>query len=134
MSEEKVMLSGRIPSELKELVDADRRNNQEVLRSALWREFGGERRSDIERRIEEKERRISMVRTERDERDREIETMEQELSALRRKLEETESRREAQLKKAREELAGVPKEPENPAIKNWAGKLDLTPSELLEEL
>jgi len=83
---EEVMLSGRVPKELKELVDADRRDNQEVLRAALWREFGGERRADIERRIEEKERRVSMIRSEKNERQRELEREQSELEALQTKL------------------------------------------------
>jgi len=134
MSNETVMLSGRVPKELKELVDADRRDNQEVLRAALWREFGGERRGDLERRVEEKERRISMIRTEKNERERELEREESELSALRSKLDQTDTRKEAKLSEARDALSGVPHEADNPAIKNWARKLDMTPSELLEEL
>lgn len=87
---EGVMLSARVPEELKDLVDADGRANQEVVRAALWREFGGERKSDIQRRIEEKENRVSMIRREKNERDRELEREQNELEALRSKLDAVE--------------------------------------------
>lgn len=41
---------------------------------------------------------------------------------------------EADLAEARDVLENVPRDPENPAIKNWADDLDMTPEELLEAL
>jgi len=128
------MLSGRVPEELKELVDADRRDNQEVLRAALWREFGGERKADIERRIEEKERRVSMIKSEKNERERELEREENELHALRKKLEAEEQEQDAQLEQALEALSDVPWEESNPAIQKRAEELDMDPEALIAEL
>jgi len=134
MSEESVMLSGRVPQELKELIDADRRDNQEVLRAALWREFGGERQADIERRIEEKERRVSMIKSEKNERERELHREQNELEALKSKLEiELEEKQEG-LDKAHEALQDVPWKPDNPGVEHWAGKLDIEPETLISEL
>lgn len=79
-------LVAEIPAELKDLVDADRRTNKEVVKAALWREFGGERKSSLERRIEEKKHRISMIESERNERNRELEDERTELDALEQKL------------------------------------------------
>ena len=127
-------LVAEIPEELKALVDSDQRTNREVVEAALWREFGGERMGALERRIEEKERRISMVQSERNERERELQEMQDELQALRAKRESAERQEKAQLEEAREALETVPKEADNPAVKNWANKLNMTPQELLEEL
>lgn len=79
-----------LPDELKALLDADKRSNSEVVEAALWREFGGERKGALQRRVEEKQRRISILESERNERDREIEDARGELEALRRKLEAVE--------------------------------------------
>jgi len=134
MSEEMVMLSGRVPGELKELVDADRRNNQEILRAALWREFGGERQADIERRVEEKERRVSMIQSEKNERERELEREQKELAALREKLNSEEKEQQVRRQEAFDVLENVPWNPDNPAIQTNADDLDMTPEELIAEL
>lgn len=134
VSEEKVMLSGRVPKELKELVDADRRDNQEIMRAALWREFGGQRLADIERRIEEKERRREIVKKERENRDNELEELNSELAALKSKKSSEQSEKEALLSDAQDALEGIPLNVDNPAVENWAGKLDMEPAELIDEL
>jgi chromosome segregation ATPase len=134
MTDDTERLVAEIPSELKELVDADRRTNKEIVEAALWREFGGERKGALQRRVEEKRRRISMIETEKNERQRELEEERQALDALESKLEATQTEREMMLSEAREQLADTPKDAENPAVKNWAEKLDMTPEALLEEL
>lgn len=134
MSEEKVMLSARIPEELKELVGADRRTNEEVVRAALWREFGGERKASIDRRIEEKERRISMVESERNERERELEEVRKELEALKTKREKMESNERDAHRQALEKLSNVPADPSNGFIIDTAEELDMTPEELAREV
>lgn len=87
-AEEMVMLSGRVPESLKRLVDADERNNQEVLRAALWREFGGERKAALERRLEEQRDRVSLIERQRNERQRELEDEQDELERIKTLLEE----------------------------------------------
>lgn len=134
MSEDVEMLSARVPEELKQLVNADGRNNQEVVRAALWREFGGERKSDLERRLEEKENRIAMIQREKNERERELDREQQEAEALRSKLEAVSSFDEKQRQETFETLETVPWEPDNPAIQTNADDLDMTPEELIAEL
>jgi len=85
MSDDEERLVAEIPSELKGLVDQDSRTNKEIVQAALWREFGGQRMSALERRIEEKQRRVSMIESEKNERQRELEEERQELEALREK-------------------------------------------------
>lgn len=130
MSEETTLLGVRVPVELKELVDADRRTNQEIVRAALWREFGGERRSALERRIEEKERRISMIETERNERERELEEMRSDLEALRDKLDGKEDFQTQIVEEAVETMSIHPDVGhDHLAAENWADKANLTPEE-----
>jgi len=57
-----------------------------------------------------------------------------EKERLEERLSEIQSTNEERLEEARQQLKGVPKDPDNPAIQNWAEKLDLKPSELLEKL
>jgi len=71
-TEDRERLVAEIPEELKRLADADERTNQEIVEAALWREFGGERKAALDRRIEEIENRLGMVKRERNERNREI--------------------------------------------------------------
>jgi chromosome segregation ATPase len=83
---EKIMISGRVPWELKQLVDSDNRDNQKVIEDALRREFGGTNKASIERRIDEKRQRVGNLETERNERDREIEQLQNEIEALNEQL------------------------------------------------
>jgi len=131
MSEERLV--AEIPQELKDLVDADSRNNKEIVISALWGEFGGERVGALERRIEEKKNRISIIESERNERGRELDELKEQLEKLKRskdQLEET----TPDIEEVAGELEGVPLEVGNPAIKNWAGKLNMTQKDLIAEL
>jgi len=138
MTDDEEMLSARVPEDLKRLVDADERSNQEIVRAALWREFGGERKASVERRIEEKENRINMIRREKNEREREIEEEEQDLEALKAKVESIEEKQdeyENQLEDKAELLPDPPgRDPENPAVKKQAEKLGVEPEQLLDDL
>lgn len=84
MSEEERLVAD-IPSELKQLIDADSRTNKQVVISALWDEFGGQRASDIEREKREKEDRRTYLQEQVDERLGEIEELDQQIQALERK-------------------------------------------------
>lgn len=132
MSEDRVVLAARVPEELKDLVDADTRTNQDVIEAALWREFGGERLGALERRIEEKKRRISTIESERNERERELEQERKELEALQSKLEtqkeSTDKTRRVLLRK----LKRVPDDPEHPLVQDVADELDISPEEAIE--
>lgn len=90
MSGDSEMLGARIDPDLKRLVDADPRNNQDVVSAALWDEFGGKRRSAIEVRIEHKDRRISQIESEIEDLQEEKAAVERERESLTRQLEEME--------------------------------------------
>jgi len=134
MSDETEMLSARVPEELKRLVDADERTNQEVVRAALWREFGGERKASIDRRIEEKENRINMIEREKNERERELEQEQTELEALKAKREKIEGQESEERKAVIRKCEMVPADPENGYIQDWSEDIDMTPEELAREV
>ena len=134
MTEELVMFSGRVPVELKQLVDADPRDNQEVLKAALWREMGGERMASLERRIEEKKDRINMIEREKNERERELVQERDELDALELKLEKEESKESELMQDVKEKLENVPLNPENPGVQAQAERVDMEPTELIKEI
>jgi len=138
VSDETERLVAEIPPELKELVDADRRTNKEVVEAALWREFGGERVGALERRIDEKERRISMLESERNERDREIEQEREELEALENKIETTLSHKEEQIedyarriKFTEMKAAGLVLDTPEDTVELWADQAGVTVDELV---
>ncbi|ELY91444.1 hypothetical protein [Natrialba taiwanensis] len=131
MSEERLV--AEVPDELKRLVDADSRFNKEIVQAALWREFGGEKNSAIDQRIDEKKKRITVVENELEKREAELEELRRELKALEAKREEKSSKAE----QVRDNLENIPEEsltPDNPAVKTQAEKVDMEPAELLKEL
>jgi len=131
---ERVMLSARVPEELKDLVDADKRDNQEIVRAALWREFGGERLGDIERRIEEKENRIKMYTEEIEDRESELNEEKRELQALKQKRQKEKQQSKEDVQESLEALETVSWDVENPAIQTHADELDMKPKALIAEL
>lgn len=48
--------------------------------------------------------------------------------------EEQQSEREQELEEVKEKLTDAPRDPENPAVKKYAGELGMTPEELIDEL
>jgi len=132
--EELERLVAEIDKPLKERAKADPRSIKEIVESSLEREFSTAATAAVERRIDEKESRITALTREINERKRERADEKDELERLRRQLESHEERTHSRLEEARETLEDVPREPDNPAIKNWADDLGMTPAELLEEL
>lgn len=133
-SDDTVLLAGRIPTWIKEMVDADPRDNQEILRVALQKEMGGRRQSELEVRLEQLDRRLSVVDQEQDELMEEREGLEQQRARIKSRIEESSDAEEQKLANARDVLEDVPHDPTNPAIENWASDLGMTPDELIEEL
>lgn len=78
MSDESVQVSFYIPPELHRLVGADSRDNSDVAKVALWREFGGEKKGALEQRIDEIEDREDMIQKEIDNRESELEELDKE--------------------------------------------------------
>lgn len=88
-------LVAELPSELKHRVDADPRDNKQVVIAALQTEFATEEEAAVQRRIEEKEERIATLKGERNEREREIEQNMEELESLQRRLDSIDANEEA---------------------------------------
>jgi len=61
-------------------------------------------------------------------------SVQSELEHLEEKLSREEARKQEKLQEARDTLEPGQFVPENPAVENWADKLDMTPEELIEEL
>lgn len=98
-------LVAEIPAHLKELVDSDSRSNKDVVITALWKEYGGEELASIERRIDEKKRRISNVESEKNERERELDELREALELLTERKEQMKTRREQSVEAMAQEAA-----------------------------
>ena len=127
-------LVAEIDSDLKARAKADPRSIKQIVNDSLEREFSTAETAAIERRIDEKRQRIQTLEREINERERELAKEQDDLARLERQLEDYTNHAEKQLEKARKALEGVPREADNPAIENWAGKLGMTPAELVEKL
>lgn len=79
-----------LSDDLKRFMDADSRTKREITETALWREFGGTRKSSIDIRIEHKDRRIEVLRDEIEDLKQELETEREERELLVAKREEIE--------------------------------------------
>jgi chromosome segregation ATPase len=139
-------LVAEVPEELKRLVDADKRTNREIVEAALWTEFGGEKEAAIDRRIEEKKKRISLIKSERNERNRELEEQREELKTLQTKKEKLSQEEENHWKEAVENITPTNPQkrlssydaetwtpnPENKKVQIYAERLEITPEEFCE--
>jgi len=63
-----------------------------------------------------------------------LESIQSQKERLREQLKSSEKETEALLSDAKQALEHTPKEPNNPAIKQWASDLGMTAQELIEEL
>ncbi len=95
MTEDTERLVAEIPAELKRRVDADPRTNKEVVEAALKTEFATEEEAAVQRRIDEKERRLSNLKSERNERDREMNEVREELETLKNRLKSVDEMKQA---------------------------------------
>jgi len=134
MNDDEERLVAMIETELKERAKADPRTIKEIVNEALEREFSTAETAAVERRIDEKQQRIQTLEREINDRKRELAQEEDDLERLTRQLTNYKAHKNNQLEEAREALDDVAREVDNPGIKNWAGKLGMTPNELLERL
>jgi len=122
-----------IDSELAEIVDRrDEFNLSGFVNVCLEQHFAADgatspqatalkaKLEQIEEELEDAERKRERLRTRRQEIEDELDDVEGEEPEL--------------LAQAREKLANTPRDPDNPAIQNWASKLGMPSEELVEEL
>jgi chromosome segregation ATPase len=91
----------------------------------------------VERRIDEQKARITQLEQERNERDRELAEAKDTLQRLQSQLDAHEEQETQKWDEARDAFENFDDEkltPDNPAVENWAEKLGVTPSELLDEV
>jgi len=92
-----------------------------------YRTDGNREKAALKLRQEQKQRELESVRDE-------VKRIENDLKEITELLQEVEEVKADQWDEAVEALSNAPKEPDNPAIENWADKLGVTPTQLIEEL
>lgn len=137
MSED-VQFFARIPRNLKQLVDGDERTNKEVAKTALWREFGGERQELIDMRINQKREEEEMILQHINELEDDLEDVREEKQALLSKKAEMEEEQDAYEEHLEDLekflLQGRHLDPSHPRVKNAANIGDVEPTEVIEDL
>lgn len=131
------MLAVRVPSELKDMVDVDKRTNQDVVEAALWREFGGEKKSALETRAREKRNRIEQIQQEKEKREEELEDHQKELRAIESKIESVEVKQDAKEKREEklfESLTSCPANPNNSRVIKVAKELGESPEKVVQRM
>jgi hypothetical protein len=115
--------------EVKAYLDANGRNASETVNRLVQMEMGEEVVNEqlIKMRMDmEKDRYEDAAQKARGHLER--------YNQLSQRLEQQREKTEEKLQEARETLQAGQFYPENPAVENWADKLDMTPEELIEEL
>lgn len=87
MSQDEIQLKVRVPEDLKDLVDADSRNNKEVVKAALWNEFGGRKKSALEAKKQHKEEQMQAIQNEIEAEREDKRRVQQEIEAIQAKIE-----------------------------------------------
>lgn len=127
---DKVSTSVTLTTENREYLDREVNNRSAFINDLIEAHRNG--KSDMEEAIARHRREQLLSELNRVE-SRE-EQIKDELEHIQMRISEEQERKAEQLEKAKDALAEVPKEPDNPAIENWADKLDMTPRELLDTL
>ena len=126
-----------LPEEVADLLDAHPRSNSDLAESALQSYLSSGELEDVERRLDELDRRESVVESERNERNRELERIAEQRRSLEKRRERLKNKRQSDrkdLNKAIEQLADAPRDPDNPAVESQARKLGIKPEDLVAEL
>lgn len=91
------------------------------------RKTGDVATAGIDVQIQQKQRELENAKSR-------VENLRQDLEELSRLREQLMVEETAGIEKARDALEGADRDPANPAIKNWADKLGITPQDLIERL
>jgi len=127
---EKVRTSVSLTQENKAYLDSETNNRSAFINDLIDAHRKG--KSDMDEVVARYRR--EQLEAERRKAQNTVERVESELETIDKQLAEKQAEKEDALDEAREVLADVPKDPENPAIQNWADDLDMTPEELIDEL
>jgi len=138
MKDEVKQFKVRIPRNLKQLIDSDQRTNKQVAKTALWREFGGERKELIDMRISQKEDEEEMILQHIQELQDDLEDVRDQKQALLSKkaeMEEEQNAYEEHLEELEEFLLqGRHLDPSHARVKNAANVGDMEPTEVIDDL
>lgn len=134
MTDGLVLVGVRIPKELKNHLDSDHRPNQKVVTDALRRELGDEEQVRIKQKLEELDRRIVNIQSEKSKRERKLEELTEERGRLEKLQQEKEDRREQYAEDCLDAIGHLPDDPANPAVDNWADKAGIDNEEFYEML
>jgi len=88
---------------------------------------GGDKQSMLELREDQLKSDIANLEGQLESKREELERVQEQLSQHRQK-------QQNQLKEAAESVKHVPLEPDNPAVENWAGKLDMNEKEFIQQV
>lgn len=127
---DKVRTSVSLTQENKAYLDSETNNRSAFINDLIDAHRKG--KSDMDEVIARYRR--EQLKAERRKAKNTVERVDSELETIDKQLEQKQAERESELDEARDVLADVPKDPENPAIQNWAEDLDMTPEELIDEL
>jgi len=127
---DKVSTSVTLSQKNKEYVDNEVNNRSAFINDLIEAHRQG--KSDMNEAIaryrkQQLESELRTVETKREQILDELEYFEQQVS-------EEKARKEELLAEAREKLTDVPRREDNPAIQNWAEKIGITATQLIEEL
>jgi len=127
---DKVRTSVSLTEENKAYLDSETNNRSAFINDLIDAHRKG--KSDMDEVIARYRR--EQLKAERRKAKNTVERVDSELETIDKQLEQKQAERESELDEARNVLADVPNDPENPAIQNWAEDLDMTPEELINEL
>lgn len=127
---EKARFSVSVDPENKEWIDQTQQNRSTFINELITaaRTNGCNSESVI------RDYRLQQLRSDLERRRAEIDSIQSEIESLQAIQEREEQQKQTELENAEEALADVPLKPDNPAVLNWAEKLELAPDELIQEL
>lgn len=127
MSKDRTSLS--LDPEVADYLRQDHVNASGLVNNLVKKHMAGGVSQDVIREF-----RIQQVESELDEIEGKRERKEAELRKLKEINEDKRDLKQSKLDEAREALKDTPKDPENPAVENWAEEVGVSPSQLVEEL
>ncbi len=134
MSDDKTLLGVRIPTELKDHVDNDPRTNQEVVKDALEREFATKEEAAVLRRMDELDREMAELESQKNDRERKLDEKAEEKERLKKSLKSIEESTTRQKENVLQKAEMIPADPQHPFVIDKAELLDMDPIELAEEI
>ena len=91
VSDDLERIVAEVPSDLKRLVDADKRTNKEVVEAALWNEFGGRKKSALEAKKEHKKDQLKAIEAAIESEKEDYERVKSEIEAINAQIESLKS-------------------------------------------